>query len=154
MPSVENLGQRILQHFIECFHHPISLWVIGYALLVIYLKFLRQCTDHLIQKVRTMITYQDLWTANSCQYILKEELCSYQTYVMLYRLCICPMSQILHYGDNVPRSCLSLGLNGSHKIYCPLLKGMQHHLWIQRHLIPPRWPTSPLTHITLLAIHF
>jgi len=68
------------------------------------------------------ITHQNIWTPKSRQYILKEELFSCCACAILHKLCLCPSSQILHCGDNVPHSRLSLGLNRSHKIYHPFLK--------------------------------
>ena len=106
--------------------------------MVLYLEFLRQGLNSVVQEMGALIAHQNYWASKSTDNVLKEELCSCSSITIPYCFSLCPFGEVLCSCDDVSRaSSFSWWVHRTHKVYSPLVKCAQHNLWLQQHFISP-----------------
>ena len=120
--------------------------------MVLYLEFLRQGLNSVVQEMGALIAHQNYWTSKSTDDVLKEELCSCSSITISYCFGLCPSGKVFCSHDDVSRTCaLSGWVDWSHKVNSPFVEYAQCDLRSQRHFIAARWFSYPLADIATSA---
>ena len=119
--------------------------------MVLYLEFLCQGLNSVVQEMGALIAHQNDGAAKSTDDVLKKELCSCSSITIPYCFSLFPSGEVLCSNDNISRaSALSWWVDRTHKFYIPLVKCTQRNL--HREGFPTLWKISQHLQKSLVSL--
>ena len=104
--------------------------------MVLYLEFLRQGLNSVVQEMGALIAHQNYWASKSSDDVFKNELCGYSSITISYCFGLYPPGEVLCSSDDISRtSSFSWWVDRTHKVYSPFVKCAKRKLQSQRQFI-------------------